>query len=180
MQLNQHNYIREQILIFNLPLIWIQWEIMMNQHQLIEIYESLDHFVNFNLKGFNFPLKSRHWMKFKYFCLNLVKKCQTVKIIQWTFKKLQFIFDSLLVHMCSNFTRSNIFPSLFCNKNGILWSQARTRIEMRLRCYLVIGNMQLVIGNRQLAIGHWQKAEGNRKKTICNWTDQSSVLFLTE
>ena len=26
------------------------------------------------------------------------------------------------------------------NKHGVLWSQARMRIEMRLRCYLVIGN----------------------------------------
>ena len=24
------------------------------------------------------------------------------------------------------------------NKNGVLWSQARMRIEMRLKCYLVI------------------------------------------
>ena len=35
------------------------------------------------------------------------------------------------------------------NKNGVLWSQARMRIEMRLKCYSVIGNLQLVIGNRQ-------------------------------
>jgi len=42
------------------------------------------------------------------------------------------------------------------NKNGVLWSQARMRFEIRLRCYLVIGNLQLVIGNRQLAIGNWQ------------------------
>ena len=35
----------------------------------------------------------------------------------------------------------------FRNKNGVLWSQARTRIEMRLRCYLVIWS--LVINNWQ-------------------------------
>ena len=45
------------------------------------------------------------------------------------------------------------------------------RIEMRLRCYLVIGNVQLVIGN-------WSLAEGNRKKTICNLTDQSVCSVL--
>ena len=36
------------------------------------------------------------------------------------------------------------------NKNGVLWSQTRMRIEMRLRCYfghLVIGNWQFVFGN---------------------------------
>ena len=27
------------------------------------------------------------------------------------------------------------------NKNGVLWSQARMRIEMRLRCYLVIWSL---------------------------------------
>ena len=37
--------------------------------------------------------------------------------------------------------------------------------------HLVIGNLQLVIGNRLLA-------EGKRKKTICNWTDQS-VCFVS-
>ena len=42
------------------------------------------------------------------------------------------------------------------NKNGVLWSQARMRIEMRLKCYLVIGNLQSVIGNRQLVIGNRQ------------------------
>ena len=52
------------------------------------------------------------------------------------------------------------------------------RIEMRLRCYLVIGNLELVIGNRQLAINNWLLAEGNRKKTIGNWTDQS-VCFVS-
>ena len=31
------------------------------------------------------------------------------------------------------------------NKNGVLWSQARMRIEMRLRCFLV--NWQLAICN---------------------------------
>ena len=30
---------------------------------------------------------------------------------------------------------------VYTNKNGVLWSQARMRIEMRLRCYLVIGNL---------------------------------------
>ena len=40
------------------------------------------------------------------------------------------------------------------------------RIEMRLRCYLVIGNLELVIGNRQLAINNWLLKEGNRKKTL--------------
>ena len=59
------------------------------------------------------------------------------------------------------------------NKNGVLWSQARKRIEMRLRCYLVIGNLQLVIGNRQSAINNWSLSEGNGKKTFGNWTDQS-------
>ena len=39
---------------------------------------------------------------------------------------------------------------LWLNKNGVLWSQARMRIEMRLRCYLVIGNS--VIGNLQYSI----------------------------
>ena len=48
------------------------------------------------------------------------------------------------------------------------------RFEIRLRCYLVIGNLQLVIGNRQLAINNWSLAEGNGKKTIGNWTDQSN------
>ena len=52
------------------------------------------------------------------------------------------------------------------------------RIEMRLRCYLVIGNLELVIGTRQLAINIWLLAEGNRKKTIGNWTDQS-VCFVS-
>ena len=35
----------------------------------------------------------------------------------------------------------------FINKNGVLWSQTRMRIEMRLRCFfghLVIGNLYLV------------------------------------
>ena len=27
------------------------------------------------------------------------------------------------------------------NKNGVLWSQARMRIEIRLRCYLVIWSL---------------------------------------
>ena len=47
------------------------------------------------------------------------------------------------------------------------------RIEMRLRCHWVIGNLQIVIGNRQLAINNWSLADGNRKKTIGNWTYQS-------
>ena len=55
------------------------------------------------------------------------------------------------------------------NKNGVLWSQARMRIEM-LFGHLVIGNLQLVIGNRQLAINNWLLAEGN---AISKWTDQS-------
>ena len=44
------------------------------------------------------------------------------------------------------------------------------RIEMRLGCYLVIGNLQSVIGNRQLVINDWLLilAAGNRKKTIDN------------
>ena len=46
------------------------------------------------------------------------------------------------------------------NKNGVLWSQARMRNEMRLRCHLVIGNLQLVIGNRQLVIGRRQRKQG--------------------
>ena len=47
---------------------------------------------------------------------------------------------------------------LWLNKNGVLWSQARIRIEIRLRCDLVIWslviqslviyNMQLVFDNR--------------------------------
>ena len=52
------------------------------------------------------------------------------------------------------------------NKNGVLWSQAHMRIEMRLRCYLVIGNLQLVNGNRQLAINNWSLAEGNGKRQL--------------
>ena len=40
-------------------------------------------------------------------------------------------------------------------------------IEMRLRCYLVIGNLQLVIWNRQLAINNWSLADGNGKKDNC-------------
>ena len=47
------------------------------------------------------------------------------------------------------------------NKNGVLWSQARMRIEMRLRCNLVIGNLQLVIGNEQMVIGRWQQKKDN-------------------
>ena len=47
------------------------------------------------------------------------------------------------------------------------------RIEMRLRCYLVIGNLELVIGTRQLAINNWSLAEVNGIKAIDNWTDQS-------
>ena len=31
-----------------------------------------------------------------------------------------------------------VFYVLSSNKNGVLWSQARMRIEMRLRCYLAI------------------------------------------
>ena len=43
------------------------------------------------------------------------------------------------------------------------------RIEMRLRCYLVmfIGNLKLVNGKRQVAINNWVLAAGNRKKIIC-------------
>ena len=56
---------------------------------------------------------------------------------------------------------SSLTPSLpsaiGTNKNGVLWSPARMRIEMRLRCYLVIGNVQLVIGN-------WSMAEGRRQQ----------------
>ena len=33
------------------------------------------------------------------------------------------------------------------NKNGVLWSQTRMRIEIRLRCFLV--NWQFVIGDGQ-------------------------------
>ena len=38
------------------------------------------------------------------------------------------------------------------NKNGVLWSQTRMRIEMRLRCFLVISNLQLAIW--QFVIGY--------------------------
>ena len=38
------------------------------------------------------------------------------------------------------------------------------RIDMRLRCYLFI---------LLLAVNNWLLAAGNRKKTICNFTDQS-------
>ena len=33
------------------------------------------------------------------------------------------------------------------NKNGVLWSQARMRIEMRLRCYLVTWSLVIQICN---------------------------------
>ena len=41
------------------------------------------------------------------------------------------------------------------------------RIEMRLKCYLVIGNLQSVIGNRQLVIGNRQLVIGNRQLVFC-------------
>ena len=63
-------------------------------------------------------------------------------------------------------------PHFNKNKNGVLWSQARMRIEM-LFGHMVIGNLQLVIGNRQLAMNKLLLKEGNGKKTIGNWTDQS-------
>ena len=50
------------------------------------------------------------------------------------------------------------------NKNGVLWSQARMRIEMRLRCYLVIWSFgHLVIGHWLFTIGNWQWAKGNKQ-----------------
>ena len=51
------------------------------------------------------------------------------------------------------------------------------RIEMRLKCYLVIGNLQSVIGNRQLVIGnrqlvfcikHLQIGSSQQEKAICH------------
>ena len=48
-------------------------------------------------------------------------------------------------------------------------------IEMRLRCYLIIGNLQFVIGKRQLPIGHWQKATETRQLVI----GQSKVSVLS-
>ena len=35
------------------------------------------------------------------------------------------------------------------------------RIEMKLRSYLVIGNLQLVIGNKQLVIGRRLRKKDN-------------------
>ena len=36
---------------------------------------------------------------------------------------------------------SFVLPDRNYDKNGVLWSQARMRIEMRLRYFLVIGNL---------------------------------------
>ena len=41
------------------------------------------------------------------------------------------------------------------NKNGVLWSQARMRIEM-LFGHLVIGNVEFEISIWQQVIGSWQ------------------------
>ena len=49
-----------------------------------------------------------------------------------------------------NFTKTNISTVIIeveISENEVLWSQTCIKIEMRLRCFLVINNWQLVVGN---------------------------------
>ena len=61
-------------------------------------------------------------------------------------------FVLLIQNFYTDQSKQNQTPKQNTNKNGVLWSQTRMRIEMRLRCFfghLVIGNWQFVIGNGQ-------------------------------
>ena len=47
-------------------------------------------------------------------------------------------FVLLIQNFYTDQSKQNQTPKQNTNKNGVLWSQTRMRIEMRLRCFLVI------------------------------------------
>ena len=63
------------------------------------------------------------------------------------------------------------------NKNGVLWSQTRMRIEMRLKCFFwSISNWQLAIWIRQWAI--WQNGVSGYLEVSGEFSNQDLKIWI--